>query len=544
MKRIPLFFVLAAAACTSAPNKPAAPPASAPPAAPGAGAAGARMSRVNPNVVEETETYYIERLPKSEYVRVDDRRIRHPMLGKPIEFFKEDESYYYIQVPKTLPEERDAQRIARDKDTQNRAPGSSPVPSNAKSLVPLSDFEDLDPPRVGGRLRLEEVKAAGLPQSGMWRASFTVADVNGDEIPDIVAPPNRLGNGKLRVWIGDGRGAFSEWPLTFTEGGKPLEKFSVDYGGVAVGDIDGDGKKDIVVASHSAGLVSLFGDGKGGFDVVRQGLPRRDFSAQAIALVDVDEDGKLDIVASRDVVDPEPNQPVDKFQIRVYLFKGSAGWERKTEGLVGGFYSNSLLAWDYDGDGRKDVLTGSHYAGALTLLWKNQGDGTFAPAMFPTIEVYSYHFASAPGTLGKDRAPAFADSFLMQTNVPTNARAFGISLYAFRDGAWTRHRLWRKKDPTSTVYGLAMGDLDGDGMDDVVFADSERRRVRVLFQQADASFVEAAESDEPALDSPGQCVRLADLDKDGRLDLVVSKTVASTNPNEKGGWNVYLNRSK
>jgi hypothetical protein len=143
-------------------------------------------------------------------------------------------------------------------------------------------------------------------------------------------------------------------PLSYTEGGKPQTRFSIDYGGIAVGDIDGDGHLDIVSASHGAGLVSLFGDGKGGFEIVRAGLPERDYSAQAVILLDANGDGKLDIVASRDSASNAPDGSVDRSQVRVYLFSGrDKGWEFKKDGLVGGFFSNSLAAWDYDGDGRK-----------------------------------------------------------------------------------------------------------------------------------------------------------------------------------------------
>jgi len=130
----------------------------------------------------------------------------------------------------------------------------------------------------------------------------------------------------------------------------------------------------------------------------------------------------------------------------------------------------------------------------------------------------------------------------MTTMEPQVARAAGITLYAFRDGSWTRHRVWRKKESKTLQYALAMGDLDGDGLDDIVFPDSDDRRLKIFFQQADGSFVEAAEKDEPALDSPGQCARLVDLDKDGRLDIVLSKTVSSARPDDHGGWDVYLNR--
>ena len=117
-------------------------------------------------------------------------------------------------------------------------------------------------------------------------------------------------------------------------------------------------------------------------------------------------------------------------------------------------------------------------------------------------------------------------------------------MYAFQNGEWSRHRLWRKKDPKSSVYGTwrwvtwtatgstrscsrtAIGGASG--------SDSARGR----------QFAEIEEAEEPPLDSPGQCIRLADVNGDGRTDLVVSKTITSANPNEKGGWSVYLNRGK
>jgi hypothetical protein len=117
-----------------------------------------------------------------------------------------------------------------------------------------------------------------------------------------------------------------------------------------------------------------------------------------------------------------------------------------------------------------------------------------------------------------------------------------VTVYAYKDGAWTRHRVWRKRDFKAYLYAVALGDLDGDGLDDVVFPDGESRKLRVFFQQPDGSFVEAAEADEPGLVSPPMCVRLTDLDRDGRLDVVVSETTASKDPRDPGGWEVFLNR--
>ena len=275
--------------------------------------------------------------------------------------------------------------------------------------------------------------------------------MNGDRIPDIVAPPSRLGESKLHVWIGDGKGHFSPWPLNFIEGGKPNPTFSLDYGAVAVGDIDGDGHADVAAASHGAGLVSLFGDGKGTFRVGRRGLPTRDFSSQAIVLADADGDGRLDIIAATD-----SGGPTDTHQVRVYLYRGADAWQYEPDSFVG-LYSNSLSAWDFDGDRRSDILSGSHFMGATTLLWKNLGNGRFDPVRFPEIEIYAYHFASVPGTFGRGRVPAFADAYYMMTNAPEVARATGITLYSFgrATGSGGRNRAGvlstRSRRGTSTV---------------------------------------------------------------------------------------------
>ena len=534
MKRTVLFLGLVAAGvafgCSSASTSSPRAAGAAPTPTPGA----SNLARINPYVIEETDTYTIQRYPKEEYIRLDDRYIKHPILGVKIEFFREDEKYYYVSVPKHLAEE-DA--LKRETQLSTERPPVRRPEDTGQPGPPLADFTDLFPPRKPSRVRLEKI-ASGLPDEGLWRSSFEVADVNGDGNPDIVSPPSRIGgNPVLHIFVGDGKGSFTRWPLTFTEEGKEKADPGVDYGGVAVGDIDGDGFADVVSASHNSGLVTFFGDGKGAFRVVRAGLPGREFSAQAVILTDVNKDGRLDIVASRDIVETEEGQrEVDKQQVRVYVYRHPRAWQFRQDGIVGGFYSNSLHPWDYDGDGRKDVLTGSHYNGALTLLWKNAGDGSFTPVSFPEIEIYAFHFATAPGTFGRDRVPAFADSFYMSTNRPRVARAGGITLYTFQNGAWQRRRIFRKANGKSLQYGLAMGDLDGDELDDILFPDSEERRLRLFFQQPDGNFVEADEKDEPVLDSPGQCVRLADIDRDGRPDVILSKTVSSTRPEDVGGW--------
>jgi hypothetical protein len=527
--------VLAGIWACSAASSPA--PAARPAAAlPTPTATPSNMRRTNPNIVEEDETHFVERLRKKDYIRVDERHIRSPIMPRPVEFYKEDENYYYIWTRKWLPEEVDAAQ-----DNARRGVTATPTPLPRTPVAPLADFEEVTAPRGSASVRFEPLSDTGLPVQGLWRASFVLADMNGDGILDIVAPPARLsGDGKPHIWLGDGKGHFRPWDLTFLEDGKPRPDFAVDYGGIAAGDIDGDGKMDFATASHNGGIVAFFGDGKGTFVISRKGLPQRDFSSQAIALIDVNGDGKLDIVASRDVLDNSANA-VDLNQVRTYVYRAPQSWEFHSNSLPGAAYSYSMSPWDYDRDGKIDLLTGSHVFAAQTLLWKNGGKGEFLPIAFPELESYAFHFATRPGSFGREKLPAFVDAYSKFIQEPLTS-AVGVNVYSLKNGAWTVHRIFRKKGGNTFLYAVAMGDLNGDGLDDVVFPDSDSKKVRIFLQTADGQFKEIPAAQEPAIDSPAQCVRIADVNGDGRPDIVIAKTVPSTSPTDPGGWSVYLNR--
>ena len=69
--------------------------------------------RLNPNVIEEDELHFVERFPKKEYIRVDERHIRSPIVPLPVEFYKEDADYYYVYTQKVIPEQVAAADLAR-----------------------------------------------------------------------------------------------------------------------------------------------------------------------------------------------------------------------------------------------------------------------------------------------------------------------------------------------------------------------------------------------------------------------------------------------
>ena len=120
---------------------------------------------------------------------------------------------------------------------------------------------------------------SGLPQSGMWRHGFAVADMNGDARPDLIFTSPRKQPGPPRIFLNEGNLRFARWEeATFP----PV---SFDYGAVAAADFDGNGANDLAVGVHYHGVLVLLNDGHGAFTAVSEGFTYPStFSSRAVTV--------------------------------------------------------------------------------------------------------------------------------------------------------------------------------------------------------------------------------------------------------------------
>jgi hypothetical protein len=150
--------------------------------------------------------------------------------------------------------------------------------------------------------------------------------------------------------------------------------FAGQVNALQTGDFDGNGQLDVAVGYGQSFSVKL-GDGKGGLggDLTASACTGNQETVDDVAPGDLDGDGKLDLVIGCNTV---PQATLPHFQI----FKGkgdgtfAAGVDTSIAGGTG--YTN-VGAGDWNGDGKLDVMAVTHLMGSdVAFFYPGQGDGT------------------------------------------------------------------------------------------------------------------------------------------------------------------------
>lgn len=133
-------------------------------------------------------------------------------------------------------------------------------------------------------------------------------------------------------------------------------KFSQIGPKMAKGDIDGDGREDLIIGSTNKLPTTLFlRDGKGFIKTEIDGLTtQKNLSESDIAIIDTDGDGDNDVVALTGGY-----EYLDESEYRHYLYENQNGSFRRTPLPVPPFPASVLRPFDFDHDGDMDIFIGS-----------------------------------------------------------------------------------------------------------------------------------------------------------------------------------------
>lgn len=183
------------------------------------------------------------------------------------------------------------------------------------------------------------------------------ADLNGDGIADIVTT-NTEGN-NVTVLLADGKGGFNEAiGSPFTCGDNPF--------GIAIGDVNADGKPDLAIINSPSsmaegkgkdGLTVLLNDGTGKFTMLKGSPYQAGQNPNRIAIGDVNGDGLNDIVTS----DYEGN--------KIYLFTMENAHGLTGKAIATGRHPKGVAIADLNSDGKADIVVCNNADNNITIIW-------------------------------------------------------------------------------------------------------------------------------------------------------------------------------
>jgi len=371
-------------------------------------------------------------------------------------------------------------------------------PRTAKASAPPGGPLASSPARASVPLFLAPVV---FDSGGNFPWSIAVADLNGDGKLDLVVA--NANSSTVAVMLGNGYGWFQP-PVTYPSGGQ-------EAAAVVVADVNGDGIPDLIVTNVCGktcpgGVVGvLLGNGDGTFRpaVTYSSGGNNPFS---LAVADVNGDGHPDLVVGNDL------------SIGVLLGNGNGTFRPAVTYASGGLdMTYSLAVADLNRDGNLDVVVANGYlnyfkGGTVGVLLGN-GDGTFQP-------VVDYNsggpvsFCAVIRDLNGDGKPDLVVAGYTSMSV----------LLGNGDGTFQAPMV---SDEAGWVHMIAVADVDGDGTPDLVGAylcaapNCTTSWIGVQKGNGDGTF-------QPAVaypsGGPAFAVTVADLNGDGNADLLVSDT--------------------
>lgn len=369
--------------------------------------------------------------------------------------------------------------------------------------------------------------------AGFYAVSIAIGDLDGNGTLDVVEANScqkgdgTCGNSELSVFLGNKNGTFQA-AASYISGG-------IAASSVAIGDVNGDGHPDLVIANEcltgsncNSGVVSvLLGNGDGTFQ------PAVSYNAGyvpvAVAMGDVNGDGHLDLIVANQYQCSNCNNG----GVSVLLGNGDGTFQSPVMYSSGGVAATGLAVADLNGDGHLDVIVTNQYqchncgTGQVSALL-GKGDGTLKNPVSYSSGGYAA-LSVAIGDVNGDKKPDLVVTSLC-AKVSSCSNGIVEILLGNGDGTFVANATY-----SSGGYGassVAIADVNGDGQPDLVVDNICKATtncglggVSVLLGNGNGTFQNAVAHSSGGEDAVS--VALADLNGDDRSDIVTANNCAS-----------------
>jgi hypothetical protein len=346
--------------------------------------------------------------------------------------------------------------------------------------------------------------------AGNAPGAVTVADFNGDHKLDVVVLNEA--DSTVSLILGNGNGTFKA-AKTYTCASSPA-----NFGGLVVADVNGDGRSDVITANGQLAdntIGVLLNTGKG--VLAAPLLYTADLNPVAVAAGDFNGDGKADLVVAN----------LSSSDLSVLFGRGNGTFVATRSYIVGaGGAVTRVAAGDFNGDGLSDLAVADELFGKVSIFLNN-GDGTFAQATMLNPGLAQIYDVVAGDFNGDGK---------LDLAVSSTALGGGKVAVFLGNGNGTFKKAIISDAGAASggigITGLAVGDFNGDGKEDIVGANGTSDAIEVLLGNGNGSF---GAPNTISFGAGPDAVAVADFNGDGKVDLAVLDHTLQSDGNELVG---------
>ncbi len=349
-------------------------------------------------------------------------------------------------------------------------------------------------------------KADFTTGSNPW--SVSIGDLDGDGKDDLVLA--NQGSNTVSVLLNtSSAGAISyAAKVDFTTGSNPWS--------VSIGDLDGDGKSDLAVANLGSNTVSVLLNTSSAGTI--NYAAKVDFTTGilpfSVSIGDLDGDGKADLAVANAI----------SSTVSVFRNTGSAGsisYSAKVDFTTGGG-PISVAIGDLDGDGKADLAVANSSNNTISVFLNTSSAGTISYAAKVDFTTGTSPQLVSIGDLDGDGKAdlAVANASSNTVSVFRNTSSVGTISYAAKVDFTT--------GSGSNPQSVSIGDLDGDGKADLAVANSGRNTVSVFLNTSSVGTINYAAKVDFTTGAYPTSVSIGDLDGDGKADLAVANLYSAS----------------
>jgi hypothetical protein len=357
--------------------------------------------------------------------------------------------------------------------------------------------------------------------TGTGPYTIAIGDVDGDGKPDLAAA--NYNSGTVSVF----RNTSASGSITASSFTSKVD-FTTGTGQytVAIGDLDGDGKPDVVVTNYNSNTVSVLRNTSTSGSITASSFaPKVDFATGTqpyfFAIGDVDGDGKPDLVVSN-----YGSNTVSVFRNTSASGSITASSFAAKVDFTTGTAPYSVAIGDVDGDGKPDLVVANGNSSTVSVFRNTSSSGSITASSFASK--VDFTTGTTPVSVAISDMDGDGKPDLVVSNYGSN------TVSVFRNTSASGSITFASKVDFTTGVGpqiVAIGDIDGDGKPDLAVANWWSNTVSV-FRNTSASGSITASSLASKVDftvgAKPYSVAIGDVDGDGKPDLAVANAGSNT----------------